>query len=98
MLTLLDYKKAIEFLAYLDYPKDTRSAIKVTKSRALEKRKRKSLRTVFRVAVLGSAPLAVPPVGPCFTRFPFSSHFRSGCCRDLLTKTKKRRSRKLSSV
>ncbi|KAI8809973.1 P-loop containing nucleoside triphosphate hydrolase protein [Cladochytrium replicatum] len=54
MTTLLDYKTTLAYLAYLGYPGDTTTALKVTRPRKLDKKRGKVQRNVFLCYVLGA--------------------------------------------
>ncbi|KJE94590.1 rho 1 protein [Capsaspora owczarzaki ATCC 30864] len=54
MSTLLDVQKTLAYLAYLGYPEDTKTAIKVTRSKRLDLKKRRTSRNVFLVYVFGA--------------------------------------------
>eukprot|EP01135_Chromosphaera_perkinsii_P008697 Nk52_evm30s1444 gene=Nk52_evmTU30s1444 len=54
MITLVDVRKTLEYLAYLGYPEDTLSAIKITRSRKIDIKKRKTSRNVFQCFVFGA--------------------------------------------
>ena len=55
MTTLLDYKKALAYLAYLGFEGDTRTALKITRPKKIERRKNNITRNVFLVYVFGAA-------------------------------------------
>jgi len=55
MTTLLDYKKALAYLAYLGFEGDTRTALKITRPKKIERRKDNITRNVFLVYVFGAA-------------------------------------------
>ena len=56
MTTLLDHKTTLAYLAYLGYPDEPRtSALQVTRSRKIDRRKGKVSRNVFLCYVCGAA-------------------------------------------
>lgn len=54
MTTLLDYMVTLEYLAYLGFPGDNRSALKVVRGRRLERKKDRTKRDVFLCLVVGA--------------------------------------------
>lgn len=54
MTTLLDRKVTLSYLAYLGYPRDTTQALKVTRSRKVDRKRGKSQRNVFLCYVMGA--------------------------------------------
>jgi hypothetical protein len=55
LMTLLDSRKTLGYLAYLGYNGDVREALKVTKTRKAERRRGRVQRSVFLCYVLGAA-------------------------------------------
>jgi Ras family protein T1 len=55
MTTLLDYKTTLSYLAYLGFEDDTRTALKVTRSRKVDRKRNKVQRNVFLAYVFGAA-------------------------------------------
>lgn len=54
MLTLLNIRLVLEYLAYLGYPEDVRNAFKFTKPRSVEIKKGKLTKNVFLCYVFGA--------------------------------------------
>lgn len=54
MTTLLDYKTTLKYLAYLGFEGDTRTALKVTKPKRVDRKKGKIQRNVFSCYVFGA--------------------------------------------
>lgn len=54
MTTLLDHKTTLKYLAYLGFERDTRTALKVTKPKKVDRKKGKIQRNVFSCYVLGA--------------------------------------------
>lgn len=54
MTTLLDYKTTLKYLAYLGFEGDTRTALKVTKPKKVDRKKGKIQRNVFSCYVFGA--------------------------------------------
>lgn len=54
MTTLLDYKTTLEYLAYLGFPGDTRTALCVMRGKRFDRRKDRAKRDVFLCLVVGA--------------------------------------------
>jgi hypothetical protein len=54
MTTLLDHKSTLKYLAYLGFEGDTRTALKVTKPKRIDRKKGKIQRNVFSCYVFGA--------------------------------------------
>lgn len=54
MTTLLDHRTTLKYLAYLGFEGDTRTALKVTKPKKVDRKKGKIQRNVFSCYVLGA--------------------------------------------
>lgn len=54
MTTLIDHKTTLKYLAYLGYEGDTRTALKVTRPKRVDRKKGKIQRNVFLCYVLGA--------------------------------------------
>lgn len=54
MTTLLDYKITLEYLAYLGFPGDSRSALKIIRGRKVDRKKERARRDVFLCLVVGA--------------------------------------------
>jgi Ras family protein T1 len=54
MTTLLDYKTTLAYLAYLGFEGDTTTALKVTRSRKADGKKKRVTRNVFLCYVFGA--------------------------------------------
>lgn len=54
MTTLLDHKTTLKYLAYLGFEGDTRTALKVTKPKRVDRKKGKIQRNVFSCYVFGA--------------------------------------------
>lgn len=54
MTTLIDYKTTLKYLAYLGYEGDTRTALKVTRPKKVDRKKGKIQRNVFLCYVFGA--------------------------------------------
>lgn len=55
MTTLIDYKTTLKYLAYLGFEGDTRTALKVTRPKKLDRKKGKIQRNVFLCYVFGAS-------------------------------------------
>lgn len=54
MTVATDVKTTLEYLAYLGYPNDTKTAIKITHIKRPDQKRKKTLRTTFIVNVFGA--------------------------------------------
>lgn len=54
MTTLLDHRTTLKYLAYLGFEGDTRTALKVTKPKRVDRKKGKIQRNVFSCYVFGA--------------------------------------------
>jgi Ras family protein T1 len=54
MTTLLDHRTTLKYLAYLGFEGDTRTALKVTKPKKVDRKKGKIQRNVFSCYVFGA--------------------------------------------
>lgn len=54
MTTLLDHRTTLKYLAYLGFEGDTRTALKITKPKKVDRKKGKIQRNVFSCYVFGA--------------------------------------------
>lgn len=78
MTTLLDRKITLSYLAYLGYPHDTPQALKVTRSRKVDRKRGKAQRNVFLCYVMGATGSGKVFFLWCWF-LQFESSFRSIC-------------------
>ncbi|RKP22825.1 EF hand associated-domain-containing protein, partial [Syncephalis pseudoplumigaleata] len=75
LMTLLDSRKTLGYLAYLGYHGDAREALKVTKTRKAERRRGRVQRSVFLCYVLGAAGSGKTSLLRAFVRRPVLPHY-----------------------
>ncbi|KAI9244890.1 EF hand associated-domain-containing protein [Sporodiniella umbellata] len=75
MTTLLDHKTTLKYLAYLGFEKDTRTALKVTKPKKVDRKKGKIQRNVFSCYVLGAPGSGKTSLLKAFVHKPFSENY-----------------------
>ncbi|CAG8484180.1 4298_t:CDS:10 [Ambispora leptoticha] len=75
MTTLLDYKTTLAYLAFLGFEGDTRSALKVTRPKKLERKRNKVQRNVFLVYVFGAAGSGKTTLLKTFLNKPFTEGY-----------------------
>ncbi|KAG1469580.1 hypothetical protein G6F56_003178 [Rhizopus delemar] len=74
MTTLLDHKTTLKYLAYLGFERDTRTALKVTKPKKVDRKKGKIQRNVFSCYVLGAPGSGKTSLLKAFVHKPFSEN------------------------
>ncbi|CAG8515241.1 11064_t:CDS:10 [Ambispora gerdemannii] len=75
MTTLLDYKTTLAYLAFLGFEGDTRSALKVTRPKNVERKRNKVQRNVFLVYVFGAAGSGKTTLLRTFLNKPFTEGY-----------------------
>ncbi|ORE09753.1 mitochondrial Rho GTPase [Rhizopus microsporus var. microsporus] len=75
MTTLLDYKTTLKYLAYLGFEGDTRTALKVTKPKKVDRKKGKIQRNVFSCYVFGAPGSGKTSLLKAFVHKPFSEKY-----------------------
>ncbi|CDH57580.1 mitochondrial rho 1 [Lichtheimia corymbifera JMRC:FSU:9682] len=72
MTTLIDYKTTLKYLAYLGFEGDTRTALKVTRPKKMDRKKGKIQRNVFLCYVFGAPGSGKTSLLKAFVNKPFS--------------------------
>ncbi|KAJ8660662.1 hypothetical protein O0I10_003710 [Lichtheimia ornata] len=72
MTTLIDYKTTLKYLAYLGFEGDTRTALKVTRPKKMDRKKGKIQRNVFLCYVFGASGSGKTSLLKAFVNKPFS--------------------------
>ncbi|KAI8968398.1 EF hand associated-domain-containing protein [Mycotypha africana] len=76
MTTLLDHKTTLKYLAYLGFEGDTRTALKITKPKRIDRKKGKIQRNVFSCYVFGAPGSGKTSLLKAFVHKPFSEHYQ----------------------
>ncbi|KAI9304852.1 EF hand associated-domain-containing protein [Cunninghamella echinulata] len=76
MTTLSDHKTTLKYLAYLGFEGDTRTALKVTRPRRLDRKKGKIQRNVFLCYVVGAPGAGKTSLMKAFVQKPFSEVYK----------------------
>ncbi|RCI02512.1 ERMES complex Ca(2+)-binding regulatory GTPase gem1, partial [Rhizopus stolonifer] len=76
MTTLLDHRTTLKYLAYLGFEGDTRTALKITKPKRLDRKKGKIQRNVFSCYVLGAPGTGKTSLLKKFVHKPFSEKYQ----------------------
>ncbi|ORY98533.1 EF hand associated-domain-containing protein [Syncephalastrum racemosum] len=77
MTTLIDYKTTLKYLAYLGYEGDTRTALKVTRPKKVDRKKGKIQRNVFLCYVFGAPGSGKTSLLRAFVHKPFSEKYQT---------------------
>ncbi|KAG0799728.1 hypothetical protein G6F22_002940 [Rhizopus arrhizus] len=75
MTTLLDHKSTLKYLAYLGFEGDTRTALKVTKPKRIDRKKGKIQRNVFSCYVFGAPGSGKTSLLKAFVHKSFSEKY-----------------------
>ncbi|KAI7856736.1 EF hand associated-domain-containing protein [Circinella umbellata] len=76
MTTLIEYKTTLKYLAYLGYEGDTRTALKVTRPKKVDRKKAKIQRNVFLCYVFGAPSSGKTSLLKAFVNKPFSEKYQ----------------------
>ncbi|KAL1933375.1 hypothetical protein VTP01DRAFT_7465 [Rhizomucor pusillus] len=76
MTTLLDHKTTLKYLAYLGYEGDTRTALKITRPKRVDRKKGKIQRNVFLCYVFGAPGSGKTSLLRAFVNKPFSEKYK----------------------
>ncbi|KAI9312446.1 EF hand associated-domain-containing protein [Dichotomocladium elegans] len=76
MTTLIDHKTTLKYLAYLGYEGDTRTALKVTRPKKVDRKKGKIQRNVFLCYVFGAPGSGKTSLLKAFVNKPFSEKYQ----------------------
>ncbi|KAI9468531.1 MAG: EF hand associated-domain-containing protein [Benjaminiella poitrasii] len=76
MTTLLDHKTTLKYLAYLGFEGDTRTALKITKPKRVDRKKGKIQRNVFSCYILGAPGSGKTSLLKAFVHKPFSEKYQ----------------------
>ncbi|KAI9271918.1 EF hand associated-domain-containing protein [Phascolomyces articulosus] len=76
MTTLIEYKTTLKYLAYLGYEGDTRTALKVTRPKKVDRKKAKIQRNVFLCYVFGAPGSGKTSLLKAFVNKPFSEKYQ----------------------
>lgn len=76
MTTLLDHRTTLKYLAYLGFEGDTRTALKVTKPKKMDRKKGKIQRNVFSCYVFGAPGSGKSSLLKAFVQKPFSEKYQ----------------------
>ncbi|KAI7869486.1 EF hand associated-domain-containing protein [Spinellus fusiger] len=76
MTTLIDHKTTLKYMAYLGFEGDTRTALKVTKPRKVDRKKGKIQRSVFLCYVFGAPGSGKTSLLRAFVNKPFSEKYQ----------------------
>ena len=76
MTTLIEYKTTLKYLAYLGYEGDTRTALKVTRPKKVDRKKAKIQRNVFLCYVFGAPSSGKTSLLKAFVNKQFSEKYQ----------------------
>ncbi|ORX62339.1 mitochondrial Rho GTPase [Hesseltinella vesiculosa] len=76
MTTLANHQTTLKYLAYLGFEGDTRTALKVTRPRRLDRKKGKIQRSVFLTYVVGAPGAGKTSLMKAFVQKPFSDKYQ----------------------
>ncbi|KAF1800565.1 P-loop containing nucleoside triphosphate hydrolase protein [Mucor lusitanicus] len=77
MTTLLDHRTTLKYLAYLGFEGDTRTALKITKPKKVDRKKGKIQRNVFSCYVFGAPGSGKTSLLKAFVHKPFSEKYQA---------------------